>query len=313
MPPMNDAPQPDPLLVETLRTQEFLKVEFKRLAQLIAAQADELKALRQSHETLLQAMERANHDNSSPVGFVVPHGLRNRDPGRDEQQHLATVHRSIQSAFYPPPSPGFLEPAFVRYRQLMSLDLRDKSIGVLTATCCEYTDLLEATNASQTLELRLHTINGPFSLFRRTNSGEVESQTLPGGIESAVLDLTSCDLVWVPDPHMSSLLLHCQGAMERISERVRESLLFSIKCEDWKEDDVRLRLHRAGFTEVSRLLESAPDAYVTKHHESRGFYVHSVPSEPRMANATTLLLIASKIPSPSFRVTPANRESPSCL
>lgn len=310
---MIDAPQTDPLLLETLRTQEFLKVEFQRLAQLLAAQADELKALRQSHETLSQTLERAEQGARPPAGIVMPYGLRNRDPEQDDQQHLAAVHRSIESAFYPPPSPQFLNPAFIRYRQLMSLDLRDKSIGVLTTTCCEYPDLIEAASASQMLEVRLHAINGPFTLFHRTNSGDSESQTLPGDIESAVLHLIGCDLVWVPDPYLSSLLLHCQGALERISERVRERLLFSIRTEDWQEDEARLRTHRAGFTEVSRLLESKAEAYVTRYHEIHGFYVLTAPPELSEVGTGTLFLIASKIPSASFRIAPAHQEPPSCL
>lgn len=310
---MNDAPQTDPLLLETLRTQEFLKVEFQRLTRLLAAQAEELKALRQSHETLSRALAQMEQGTRPPAGIVMPYGLRNRDPEQDEQQHLAAVHRSIQSAFYPPPSPLFLSPAFIRYRQLMSLDLRGKSIGVLTTSCCEYPDLIEATNASQTLEVRLHAINGPFTHFHRTSLGDSGSQTLPGDIESAVLQLTGCDLVWVPDPHLSSLLLHCQGALERIGERVRERLLFSISTEDWQEDEARLRIHRAGFTEIARLLESSAQAYVTRYHEIHGFYVHTAPPEPSEVAGGTLLLIASKIPCASFRITPAPQESPSCL
>lgn len=309
---MNDAPQTDPLLIETLRTQELLKLEHQHLAKLLASQAEELKALRQTSETVLQTLERLGHA-ADTAATVVPYGLRSRHPAQDEQHHFAAIHRSIESAFYPEASPLFLSPAFVRYRQLMSLDLQGKSIAVLTTTCCEYPDLLEATNAGRTREVRLHAINGPYTLLDRTHAGESVSQTCPGDLESAVLQLTGCDLVWVPDPHLSSLLLHCQGALERISERVRERLLFSVRTEDWQEDEARLRAHRAGFIEVSRLLEGAVGAYVTRYHEAQGFYVHVAPQEaPAGAAPGTLFLIASKIPGASFRLAPTPQEPSSC-
>lgn len=292
------------LLVETLRTQELLKIEFQRMVQALEAQSAELLALRQANAALLQQVtERLQRLELSPTreAFSLPYGLKEPYQQQKERSETEGVFRDIQRAFYPPPSPQGLSSAFIRYRQVMGLDMDGKRIGVLTTGANECAELQEATLASKTVELRLHTINGPFTVIRRNEAGYKSELVQQGDIESAVLHLENCDVLWIPDPFLSSLILRCQGTVERISERIRERFLFSIRTEDWREDDARMRVHLAGFNEISRLLESAENAYVTRFHEARGFYVHRAPRDMDAPPPETEILLASKIPEPSFR------------
>lgn len=297
-------PNTENLLIETLKTQEFLKQEFFRLSTLIEAQAEELRTLRRSNESLNLIMARLE-GGFSHAGFSLPYGLRAANETSGDTVHISGIEADISGAFYPPSTSQLLTSAFVRYRQLLGLDLEHKSIGVLTTSSCEYSDVLEATGARSSLEIRLHSINGPLTLMSRSPSGSTLTSE-PGDIEAAVLKPANCDLLWIPDPDLASLVLRCRGAVERISERVHEGFLFCIRSDAWNEDEARMRVHRAGFAEVSRVVEAGYGSYVTRYHENRGFYVHSTPQQSD--TPVTHFLLASKIPSASFRLIPLNSE-----
>lgn len=308
---MSDTLQSNALLIEVLRTQELLKLEFQRMAQLIEIQREEITALRHTNTSLFNSRPDHSEFIEETAGFAayaIPYGLNPPQKSQDRQRHLTAVHHDIEAAFYPSPHALHMNSAYIRYRQIQGLDLRGKRIAVLTTANVEYSDLLEATRADETVELRLHSITGPFTLAYRTQTGSNNVQIHTGGIESVFFGLDTCDFLWIPDPHLSSLVLRCRGAIERIAERVRENFLLSIRSDQWDENEARLQIHTAGFTEITRLLKSAETPYVTRYHEMRGYYVHVAATLSDDTQVSTQFLVASKIPSASFRITPLTEQ-----
>jgi hypothetical protein len=271
--------------------QEILQ----KILALLVEQDVRLKALQQENAMLAQRL-----DGIAGLCAAIPDGLR--PPLRQGAfgDHLDAVNRDIQGAFYPPQSILIDHATFLRYWQLLNLDLTGKRVSVLTTTCAEYPDVLETTRAAEYTEIRLHSINGPFTLITTGQSGERKTKDHDGGLESALLPLEGFDLLWIPDPFLTSLVLRCKGQLQRICERA-ENFLFSFRTDDWKEDAVRFWLHVSGFTEIRRIPESNETAYVTRRHESKGCYVFTPQRSTEKDNAPTIrLLLATKVPSASF-------------
>jgi hypothetical protein len=216
--------------------------------------------------------------------------------------HLDAVNRDIQGAFFPSPLSHHHAAGYMRYWQLLNLDLAGKRIGVLTTTCAEYVDVLETTQAAECVEIRLHSVQGPLTAITSDRSGKHVVKDHGGDLESALLPLEGRDLLWIPDPSLASLVLRCQGLIRQIGERT-ESFLFSIRAKDRQEDILRVSLHGQGFTEIRRISESETTAYVTRRHETRGLYPLTLPRSTEKDEAPSLrILLATKQPSASFRL-----------
>jgi hypothetical protein len=271
-------------------------MEQKLLHEILARltkQGADLEALRQENAALAQKI-----DGLATLCMALPEELRPPLSQGTFGEYLDAVNRDIQGAFYPP-QPAFLHGAqFLRYWQLLNIDLAGKRLGVLTTTCAEYPDVLETTRAAECMEIRLHSIRGPFTSITVDQSGKHVTKDYCGGLESALLPLEERDLLWIPDPSLARLVLLCQGLLRRIGERM-ESFLLPIRVEDSQENVVRISLHRHGFTEIRRIPESEATAYVTRWHETRGLYALT---PPQPMETPVRILFSTKTPSASFRL-----------
>ncbi|GHU31265.1 hypothetical protein AGMMS50256_19480 [Betaproteobacteria bacterium] len=268
----------------------------QKILALLVEQDARLKALQQENAMFAQRL-----DGIASLCAATPDGLRPPLRQGTLGDHWDAVNRDIQGAFHPTLSVLHLDASYLRYWQLLDLDLSGKRIGVLTTSNAEFPDVLETTQAAECMEIRLHSINGPFLLISADHSGERVTKDYPGGLESALLPLEGCDLLWIPDPYLASLFLRCQGQLQRICERA-ESFLFSFRTSDWKEDAVRFRLHAYGFTEIRRTPESDETAYVTRWHETKGIYALTPQSMEKDDPPPIRLLLATKARSASFRL-----------
>jgi hypothetical protein len=271
--------------------QEILQ----NILALLIEQDARLKALQEENTLLAQRL-----DGIAALCTALPEGLRPPLGQGTLGEHLDAVKRDIQEAFYSLTSS--YHAGFLRYWQLLNLDLTGKRVGVLTTSNAEYPDVLETTQAAEYMEVRLHSINGPFTLMTTRQSGERAAKDYPGGLESALLPLEGLDLLWIPDPYMLSLVLRCQGQLLRICKRT-ESFLFSFRTGDWQEEKVRRMLHSCGFTEIRDVPESDETAYVSRYGETMAYVL--TPQRSAGKNAPpppSKLLLATKVPSASFRL-----------
>ncbi|GHU06717.1 hypothetical protein FACS1894158_14020 [Betaproteobacteria bacterium] len=279
--------------------QEILQ----KILALLTEQDARLKALQQENARLTQRL-----DGIASLCAAIPAGLRPPLRQGTLGDHWDAINRDVQGAFYPPQSHLLLDASYLRYWQLLDLDLSGKRIGMLTTSNAEYPDVLETTRAAECVEIRLHSVNGPFTLISVGQSGERVAKDYPGGLESALLPLEGCDLLWIPDPFLTSLFLRCQGQLLRICERA-ESFLFSFRTSDWKEDAVRFQLHACGFTEIRRTPESDETAYVTRWDQTKGIYVFTPQRSTEKDNAPPIrLLLATKVRSASFHLVSRSEE-----
>lgn len=307
---MTSADRTDSLMVEILRTQETLKAEFQTIRELLQAHDTELSAIRARLEQFEESA-RFGHATSDVFTTLLPHGLMPQ--GLDdaaEREAARSIKREIPLAFYPERSPYLLDAPYVGVRRLHDVDLKGHTLAVLSTPAWEYSDAFLATEAACSIELQLHSVNGPISATRWVRG---EAPTVPRrltyDIESWPDALDAADTLWIPDPHLTSLVLRCVRLPEKICTRIRHQWVFSIDTEAWAEDQVRALVHRAGFTEIRRLSCDESTAYTTRRHESRGFVVIDQRDEAT-GLAPTLYLLASKFPSASFRVAPAGPTIP---
>ncbi|WP_068634869.1 hypothetical protein [Thauera butanivorans] len=287
------------LLLDLLRSQEAMRLDIQRLAHLCDDQARELAALRNTlsapaPQAEAQSAVPLNASLTLPFGLLAPHGTP--APG----DVLAAVRRDIAGAFHPPPDTLLPRAAYILYRQIQGLDLRTQRLAAITTARTELADMLAVTQAASAVELRLYSADGPLEIIEYDRSAPPSARWLPAGLPALPWLLESCDVLWIPDPFLASLTLRCRGVFEGFAERVRHGVLFSLNAGDWKENDARTIAHGVGFVEVSRPFGSGTNAYVTRLHESQGHY--PLTNEPPAPSNGPLYLLASKIPSPAFRI-----------
>ncbi|MDR1062574.1 MAG: hypothetical protein LBL48_01320 [Azoarcus sp.] len=275
----------------------------QKILDLLLTQEKRLQELSHDNSELAQKLEHLTLRS-----LPLPYGLQISQQTKDIHGHLFSVHCDIQNAFYLSPSHLMHHSAYIHYWQLRSLDLAGKHLCVLTTNRVEYTDLVEATGLGESLEIRLHAINGPFTVITRDKSGNYTESLHPGNLESVFTVINECDIVWIPDPWLSSLVLRCRGQIQQVCERTK-SLLLSIRTEDWNENTVRLLIHNVGFTEISRLAASEEENYVTRRDENLGFYVYASPAAVSTL-PPILMLFSQKIPSPSFHCVNSTERAP---
>ncbi|MDY0073352.1 MAG: hypothetical protein RBR77_11970 [Thauera sp.] len=298
---MNSTASTEKLLLDLLQAQEAMRAEFSQLTRLCENLSHQIEALK--NRSCIEVQQRTSHSAS----LSLPSGLiSSRGTIRPGKGALDAVWRDIQGAFHPAPDTLLPNAAYILYRQIQALNLQGRRVAAITTPHAELADLLNITKAVSAQEFRASDINGPIEAIEYASNTSPISRNIFSGLHSLPTFLKSCDFLWIPDRFLASLLLRCNGIFEGFVERVHRQLLFTLDTEDWEEHDARSILHRVGFIEVSRPFETGENLYITRMHESQSYY--SLTGTPPSSEDGPLYLLASKVPSPSFRITPAGEK-----
>jgi len=281
------------ILLDLMHSQEALRLELQRVASLYEIQARELSALKER----LSANSESNYTLAS---LRLPPGLMPASGRPEDANNLNAVFRDIEGAFHPKKNSYLPQSAYVLYRQLQGLNMSFQRLAVITTANTELSEILSVTNSSSAVEFRVHGVDGPLQAIEYKRDSSPTIHWLPGSLQTLPFHIDFCDTLWIPDPFLASLILQCRGVFEGFAERVRKNIFFTLNTKDWKEHDARMIAHTAGFIELSRTFISETQSYITRFHESHGYY--PLTGTPENVKTTVLYLLASKIPTPAFRL-----------
>lgn len=288
------------ILLDLMHSQEALRLELQRVASLHEVQARELSDLKKRLS--------ANSETTYTLATLrLPSGLMPTSRRPEDADNLNAVFRDMDGAFHPKRNSYLPQSAYVLYRQLQGFDMSCQRVAVITTANTELSEILAVTNSPSAVEFRVHGVDGPLQAIEYKRDSSPTTRWLPGSIQTLPFHIDFCDTLWIPNPFLASLILQCRGVFEGFAERVRKNVFFTLNTKDWKEHDARTIAHAAGFIELSRMFVSETQSYITRFHETHGYY--PLTGAPEGLNTTVLYLLASKIPTPAFSLNSADEAS----
>lgn len=288
---MNTSAPLNALLIDLLRTQEGLRLDVQQLTRLCQQQALELQALK-------GALRNEARDPAPSSQVQAPSILWALRQPYQNAAEISAFMSDARRTFHPSANTLLPNSAYIRYRQIQGLSLSGQRIAALTTPRCELAELRQVTGAHSAQELRICHVDGPIEIVEHHPDGRSESHWLSGSLLALPWLLARCDLLWIPDPALASLVLKLDGLVEGFAEKVALGVQFMLDTQLWDEDAARRILHGAGFVEVVRPFAAGPQRYITRMHESQGCYPLIAPTAPASPGPSCLL--ASKRPTPAF-------------